>query len=196
MRERIGLIAAVLLDLLGAAIALLVSSRTWQTIHVDRNGLQALRTDLTGHTVDGTVAALAVVGLAAAVAVLATRGTLRRIVGLVLAAAGLTMLWLSIAARGAVGTGEARSDVADKHHGVVLSGASFRVTTHAVWPWLSALGGVFVLAAGVLVAARGHRWKAMSARYEAPAPDDETARARADLSMWNALERGDDPTQS
>jgi uncharacterized membrane protein (TIGR02234 family) len=63
---------------------------------------------------------------------------------------------------------------------------------------LSAVGGVLVLTAGVLVAWHGGRWGAMSARYERPAgagvEDAERSRARADAALWTALERGDDPT--
>jgi uncharacterized membrane protein (TIGR02234 family) len=58
-----------------------------------------------------------------------------------------------------------------------------------------------VIVAGVLVALRGHRWGAMSAKYQPPSArtmtdeDAARARARADASMWSALDRGDDPTR-
>jgi uncharacterized membrane protein (TIGR02234 family) len=63
---------------------------------------------------------------------------------------------------------------------------------------LSVVGGVLILAAGLLIAWHGGQWRAMSARYEAPRRPDEAdperARAKADASLWAALERGEDPT--
>jgi uncharacterized membrane protein (TIGR02234 family) len=100
----------------------------------------------------------------------------------------------------------ARTLVQDKHPGIQLGSAVPHVSVHSGWAVLSCLCGVLVLLAGALVAWRGHRWGAMSAKYEAPvgegqpaarfesAEDAERSRLRADASMWSALDRGDDPT--
>jgi hypothetical protein len=40
----------------------------------------------------------------------------------------------------------------------------------------------------------GHRWAALSGRYEAPDGGAEADRERSDATMWTALDRGDDPT--
>jgi len=55
---------------------------------------------------------------------------------------------------------------------------------------------VIVIVAGALIALRGGHWAAMSARYERPTaePDPERDRLLADRSLWNALDRGEDPT--
>jgi len=56
------------------------------------------------------------------------------------------------------------------------------------------VGGLVIVAAGLLVAWRGTRWPAMSSRYtrqpqrERRAPDDSA-------SLWEALSRGADPTE-
>ena len=63
-----------------------------------------------------------------------------------------------------------------------------------MWPVLAVLCGALVLASGLLVAWRGHRWRALSVRYEAR-PDREADPARVAGSMWSALDRGDDPTR-
>jgi uncharacterized membrane protein (TIGR02234 family) len=81
--------------------------------------------------------------------------------------------------------------------------------THSAWPWLAALGGVLVVAAGVLTVLRGAAWPGMSARYDAPAGKRSAAgprRAAAAASapagqptpadLWKALDRGEDPTAS
>jgi hypothetical protein len=54
---------------------------------------------------------------------------------------------------------------------------------------------VLVLVAGLLTAVRGGQWAGLSARYDRREIDPEQARARADASLWTALERGDDPTE-
>lgn len=202
MRSRAEYGLALLLDLLGAAGALLVSTRAWQTVVTPRP--RPLADDvlrLSGRTVDPAPTALALVALAGVVAVLATRGVPRRLVGAALAAAGAGLVWRSVAAMSAVSAARARSLVEAKHTGVGLE-ATVRpdVAVHAGWPVLSAACGVLVLLAGALIAARGHGWLAMSAKYDAPdarppsSEDEAQQRARADASLWTALDRGDDPT--
>ncbi|MDQ2796646.1 MAG: Trp biosynthesis-associated membrane protein, partial [Actinomycetota bacterium] len=159
---------ALLLDLLGAAGALLVSLPTWQAITVARHDLTGVTVDMTGRDVDSASTALGLVALAGVVAVLATRGLWRRVVGGVLALAGLGLIWRSSAAAGAVGSARARSFVeGHRQTFTVDAGVMPHIAVHAVWPVLSVVCGVLVLASGVLVAARGGRWQAMSARYEA-----------------------------
>jgi uncharacterized membrane protein (TIGR02234 family) len=75
-----------------------------------------------------------------------------------------------------------------------------RIDVHAVWAVLSVGCGALLLVAGLLVVWRGPRWGAMSAKYDRPAgggtaEDEQQARARADASLWSALDRGVDPTE-
>jgi uncharacterized membrane protein (TIGR02234 family) len=212
VRSRIEFGVALLLDLVGAGTALLISVRHWQTVHLVRpRPLADQAFGITGRTVDAGPTALAIVALAGVVAVLAVRGWARRGVGVVLALTGAALVWRSLDDRGAISL--ARAVELRKVQGVdvVLPGSGVTVT--AVWPWLSAGCGVLVLLAGVAVAARGHTWAGMSARYDAPSTaaspasgpitdspiaqddiDEATARARADASLWRALDAGDDPT--
>lgn len=193
---------AILLDLVGAAGALLIAGRTWQTAVTPRP--RPLADDvlgLTGRTLDSASTALGLVALAGVVAVLATRGVGRRIVGVVLALAGALLAWRSVTGLSAISAARARSLVRERHSGVgVDATVAPHLSVHAYWPTLSAVCGVLVLIAGVLVAVRGGGWAGMSARYEAPSAGQPTAedaaaeRARADASMWTALDRGDDPT--
>jgi uncharacterized membrane protein (TIGR02234 family) len=186
--------AALLLDLLGAGAALLVSARHWQTITTPRPApLHDDVLQITGRSVDAAPTALALVALAGVVAVLATRATPRRVVGAVLFLAGLALVWRAIASAGAVSTGRARSLVSDRHTTVDLTGVTPQVVTHTGWATLTAICGLFVAVSGGLVAWRGHRWRVMSARYEAPA-DPARDQARAATTMWSALDRGEDPT--
>ena len=202
MRRVAPFASALLLDLVGAGGVLLVSMRHWQTIRTP----QPTRTDVlsvTGRTVDSASTALGLVALAGVVAVLATHGLARRLVGAVLALAGAGLVWRAVVSASAVGVRRARSLVEQKHRTVDASGVLPHVLTHPAWPVLSAAGGVLVLVAGALIACRGHRWQVMSTRYEPPVDgaasqdgaDAEQQRARAATALWSALDRGEDPTR-
>lgn len=184
---------ALLLDLIGAAGALLIATRHWQTIVTPRpSPLHDDVLQLSGRTVDAAPTALALVALAGVVAVLATRGVVRRAVGGVLALAGLGLIWRAAVSASAVSAGRARSLVSEHHPTVDVSTAVPQVATHGLWPALTIAAGVLVTVSGVLIAWRGHRWQVMSARYEAqPAQDDPEKTA---ATLWSKLDRGEDPT--
>jgi uncharacterized membrane protein (TIGR02234 family) len=203
MRDRAEYGLALLLQLLGAAGALLISTRAWQTVHTARP--KPFRDDvlhLSGRTVDAAPTALALVALAGVIAVIATRGLVRRVIGAVIALAGAGLLWRSLGDLSAVSAARARNLVENKHTGIDVGSAVPHISVTSSWAALSAVCGVLVLVAGLLVVLRGHRWGAMSARYDAPTAtevvddDPDRARARADASMWSALDRGDDPTRA
>ena len=185
---------ALLLDLLGAGGVLLISVREWQTVRVHRPApLHDVVLGVGGRTVDSAPTALALVALAGVVAVLATRGLARRGIGGVLALAGLALAWRAVLAGGPIGTGRARSLLATHRRSVDLTGLHPSVTTHAIWPVLTVLAAALIVAGGGLVAWRGAGWQAMSGRYEAPDPEQESARTAT--TMWTALDRGQDPTE-
>jgi uncharacterized membrane protein (TIGR02234 family) len=199
-RGRAEYAAALLAEALGATAALVVAARTWQTITTPRP--RPFHPDvllISGRTLDAAPTACALVALAGTVAVLATRGWARRSVGLIVALAGVGLLWRSLADAGAVSAGRALTLVR-AHHPLVSVSSAVRpdVTVSRAWPALSALAAALIVLAGLAVAARGARWSGMSARYESPnqRPEEDGAqqRARADASMWSALERGEDPT--
>ncbi|MGW2222707.1 Trp biosynthesis-associated membrane protein [Nonomuraea sp. NPDC001684] len=77
------------------------------------------------------------------------------------------------------------------------------------WPVVAGLGALLLLAGGVLAAVRGGRWAGMSSRYDraADATDERAGgrpgavaatarRGHEDRELWDALDRGDDPTES
>ena len=185
---------ALLLDLVGAAGALLIATQHWQMITTPRPApLHDDVLELSGRTVDSAPTALALVALAGVVAVLATRGVVRRIVGGVLTLAGLALIWRALASAGAVSTRRARSLVSDHHPTVDVSTTIPHVATRAVWPALTVVCGVLIVVAGALVAWRGHRWQVMSARYEAQ-PTEGVDPAKTAATLWTKLDRGEDPT--
>jgi uncharacterized membrane protein (TIGR02234 family) len=203
MRERGEYAVAVLVLLVGAAGALLISTRPWQTVTTMRP--RPFHDDvlhLNGRTVDAAPTAAALVALAGVIAIIATKALMRQVIGAVIALAGGLLVWRSATGFAAVDADRARSLVESRHSGVDVGAAVPRVAASSVWPVLSLTCGVLVVLAGALVAVRGSGWRAMSAKYEAPSvavltdEDAARARARADASMWTALDRGDDPTRS
>ncbi|MEV4708246.1 Trp biosynthesis-associated membrane protein [Actinoplanes sp. NPDC049316] len=168
----------VLCSVAGAAVALFGVTRTWAVEVTTRPGLPELRSTRTGTEVAPWVLALALVALAGGGALLATRGAVRRVLGALLALAGLGVV------AGAI-TGRAGLDV-----GAAGAGGT-------VWPVACVAGGLLVLAGGWSALRHGHEWPGMGARYErrpqeAPAaPEDQRVDTRA---AWDALDRGDDPT--
>ncbi len=198
-RSRAEFATALVLELVGAAGALLIAGRGWQTIVIPRpRPLGDAVLQLTGRAVDSASTALALVALAGVVAVLATRGSGRVVIGAVLAVAGTGLVWRAVAGATAVGPLRARAFV-QSHPGIgVDPGAVSRVTVHSGWAVLSACCGLLVLAAGLVIMLRGRHWASMSARYEAPAARDDvdaqTALTRASAALWGALDRGQDPT--
>ncbi|MDG4805265.1 Trp biosynthesis-associated membrane protein [Micromonospora sp. WMMD1120] len=173
---------AVLLCLAGAGLALWAATRGWSVELTARPApLPPVRGTRTGASLLPWLPALAVVTLAGAGAVLATRGRVRRVLGVLLAALGLVV---------AGGGGYAL--------GADLGGPVSRQ-----WPALCLLGGLAAAVGGGWTALRGGDWPAMGARYERPARVPEAATAagsstplagRRTTEAWNALDRGEDPT--
>jgi uncharacterized membrane protein (TIGR02234 family) len=186
--------AALLLDLVGAAGALLVASQHWQTITWRRTApLPDVTREVSGRTIDAGPTALALVALAGVVAVLATRGLVRRIIGVVVALAGLGLIWRSLMSADAVSASRAREIVGAPYFDIGFPPPFTQVETHALWPVLTVVCGALVAVAGALIAWRGHRWQVMSARYETP-PTQESDPAKTAATLWTKLDRGEDPT--
>ncbi|GAB3984469.1 hypothetical protein GCM10027615_72100 [Plantactinospora veratri] len=124
---------AVLFCLVGAGLAVFAATRTWSVELTARPApLPPGRVTRTGGDLLPWLPALALVGLAAAGAVLGTRGIGRRLVGGVLA-----LLGIGVAA------------------GAGYAGFGAGGELSAGWPLLCALGGLLAGAAGGLTAVRG-----------------------------------------
>ena len=182
MTARRELQAAVGLCLLGAALVLLAVSRPWVVLE-DTAGLtiSSVRTTVDGSSVAGGAQALGYVGLAGVVALAATRRWGRLVVGLLVTAAGVGVV-IDVVTALADGLG-ARAGGAGR---VVAS-------TAPGWAWVALVGGLLLVASGALVAVRGRRWAALSSSYEPPAARED-APPVTDKGVWDALDRGEDPT--
>lgn len=211
LRGRGGFTLALATTSVAAGGALLVAGRPWQTIAVQRpRPLADEVLHVSGRTLQPALTALAIVAVAGAVAVLATKGGARRIVGTLLALTGVTLLILTVPHLRGVSPERARELVRSAGTGVGLAATqSPTVSVQVLWPLLTLGCGLGILAAGVLVTVLGNTWSGLSNRYEAPTvptvstvPEAPTAlnpgpraeRPRADAALWNSLDRGDDPT--
>ncbi|GAA1514923.1 TIGR02234 family membrane protein [Sphaerisporangium rubeum] len=181
----------------GAAAALIAGGRTWATVQF--HGAPAVRAapvEVTGNDLVPALGPLALAAFAAVVAVLATRGVWRAIVGVVIALCGAAV---AVTALRGVSTGQV---VAVARERVTLAaGDQAAVTATWSWPALAALGGAVLAAAGLTAVLRGRHWPGMSTRYDRPTgttPSTEASRSAtprdADRGMWEALDRGEDPT--
>jgi uncharacterized membrane protein (TIGR02234 family) len=183
--------AAVLLCLVGACVVLVGAGRAWTTVELPAGPLAGARTaNSTGGELVPGVRALGLVGLAGVVALAATRRTGRTVVGVVLLFTGVGVVAAVLAPD--------LSAAALRDAGGATAGASGTVTTTG-WPWLAGAGGVLLAAAGGLTALRGRSWPGLGQRYEAPAQSGAAAGHREPVAatergLWEALDRGEDPT--
>jgi uncharacterized membrane protein (TIGR02234 family) len=172
------LAGTLILGVAGAGLATYAITRTWSEQVTTRAGMSALRAARTGADIEPWVLGLALVALAGAGALLATRGLFRRLLGGLLAVVGAGISAGAIAGRAGLEVGAAGA------------GAT-------VWPVACVLGGLSVLLGGLSAARYGHEWPGMGARYDrrSAAPADLEVDQRVDTrAAWDALDRGDDPT--
>jgi uncharacterized membrane protein (TIGR02234 family) len=174
---------AVVLCLSGSGLVLLAAGRGWLVATSPAVAPLPPRTVRLTGAVLTPLRPLGGLGLAGVVALAATRGLGRLLVGVVVLAAGAGAVAACLALLADPAARAAAHDVYT---------ASTRTTG---WPYAGLLGGVLLLAAGLLVAVRGRRWAALSRRYEAPGTREERPPARPEVAVWDALDRGEDPTR-
>ncbi|WP_280305209.1 TIGR02234 family membrane protein [Nocardia abscessus] len=193
-----------------AAAALWASSRmTWVTVS-SSDGLTQPRTDhLNGGVWFGALTPLALVLLASIAAVLATRGWLRRVVGVVIA------LVAAVAAVPAFALLTGSGKTAERAAALAELPARAQVetaTTSAFPAVLALLGAIAAFGAGALLARMPAEAARLSGKYDNPVfrRADATAeltqrRARSseepssphlsERVLWDALDAGTDPTE-
>ncbi|GAA4716818.1 hypothetical protein GCM10023263_67700 [Phytohabitans rumicis] len=130
---------AVLACLAGAGLALFAATRTWSVTELYRPVPFGPGADKhTGGELIQWLPPLAVVGLAGAGAIVATRGRVRQVLGVLLLCLGAG----------------------------VAGGGAHGLTWATGWPLACIAGGLLIAAGGALVAVRGLRWPSLGTRYE------------------------------
>ena len=197
------LTAAALGCLLASGLVLVAVGRPWVRFTVVQFGVGTatgldVRSTATGHDVAGASSALGLVVLAGVVALPATRGVSRVIVGALtlLSGVGIVVATWASAFDPSAAVASRASQVAGLH------GAKASEIAATGWPWLVIVGGLLAVLVGVLTIARSRRWPAMGRRYEAgrkpvPVRSSESSSSETSSSetwMWDRLDEGDDPT--
>jgi uncharacterized membrane protein (TIGR02234 family) len=217
---------ALLAGLVGAGLVLLAVREQWaQAVFTQPKPLPAQVVDVSGNDLVPLASALALAALAGLAAVIATRGRLRQVAGVLLAlfgagtgAAVMTTVTaatvVSVAASKVAspesaalsGTGAGSTTSGSAGGGVLVVSGS---TGHAIMtgtPWHVAvlIGALLIFVAGLATALRGPDWPVMSARYDAPgghgaggkeAAASAGASPRDAATMWESLNEGGDPTE-
>jgi uncharacterized membrane protein (TIGR02234 family) len=202
---------ALLTGAVGAGLVLLALRAQWaQAVFTPQKPLTAEVVNVSGTDLVPLAGGLGLAALAALVAVIATRGWVRRAVGVLLAlfgagagAAVLTRVTaqtvLSVAAgkvaspESAALSGAAGSTTGGSSGGsalVVTDGAGHAVMTGAPWQVAVIIGAILVFAAGMATVLRGQDWPVMSARYDAPGAKPAGARAAAKAEAATAGAEG------
>ena len=201
-RRELGAVVGVLVA--GGTLALVVAQATW--LHLDSRGSHISATlgtdfatvvslDVKGSDAVPLVVPLAVLALAGAVGLLATRGLPRRVVGALLGLAGLGLAVSSIAL--AVHPTSVIPDELRRQSLDASLAPGLGTSASWWWPVLAALGGLLVVTGGSLALLHSARWPAMGARFDAPVGASAAGPAAEGLEYgdaWSALDRGEDPT--
>lgn len=193
----------------GAGLIFLAASQSWAQVTIPREPpLGALHVKGTGKAFEPLLTGVALVGLAGIVGIIAAKKWGRVIVGAVLAASGVAAV-ISAASHLAE---PSRSDVtnllADRRSVGIALDIAPTSEVHVIWPIVAVVGAILLVATGIYTMIRGRRWPGMSSRYSAPrksggestagtAQHERTGASRpaTPTAMWNALDRGDDPTE-
>jgi uncharacterized membrane protein (TIGR02234 family) len=193
------LMTAVLLLMIGAGLAWTCLGRVW--LHgvpraLDGHDLSGVDVHTAGPTTVtgrelGVSVGLPLAALAAAGAVLASRRNVRFLVGLLAVVVTAGLLAVDIRA---IGRRDSYVPLKTFEH----IGESPPAPGVTVWAYLALLGAVFALSGALLVLVRGRGWPALGQRYEAPdaskVAEPVAAQAVGDRGVWDALDRGEDPT--
>lgn len=154
----------LLAGILAAALAALAASRDWTSTTETGHAGITATTAQAGTDLASWALPCALAGGAAFLAMLATGNRARRFLGVLACLAGL-----AAALAGALHLG---------------AGA---------WPITLAAAGLALAAAGAATTARAGGWPDSGARYDA-APAEANAIAEDPVSLWNALDSGQDPS--
>jgi len=190
------MVLALALGAVGAALVLLAVRQDWAHVRIAAPPpLPGSDAPVTGQDLVPAAAALAVAVLASLAAVVATRKTARKLVGLALAVLGagiaavvslrVTAADVIAAAAGSAGSpvpaGSVSAGGAQGGGAPPIAGFAAHVAmTATAWRLLAVAGSAAVVAAGLLAIWRGSRWPVMSSRFDPP------QRARPRPSARNA----------
>lgn len=190
----------LVVGLIGAVAVTVGVTKPWATATAHQAGLPEIQAQVSGADLAPLSGALGVVILAAFGAVVATRGWVRRVLGVVIMVAAAVVLVSTIDPPGA--TSALREGLSAKG----WSGGDYTTST-AGWRWVCLGGAVLCIAAGLAISLYGARWATMGRQYDAPAGGEpasvesggSTSADAGDESLtgadvWREIDQGRDPT--
>lgn len=190
LADRRGYIVGLSSMLVGSALAWWSASATWVLVETSLLGdstasemtdVQAVGLlGVSGGNVVSIAAAAPIIGFAGLAGVIGSRGWLRRIVGVVVAIAGIALCASAVRFLSMMTVGSPTPG------GVSGSGDQNVVTVLTVWPVVAMVAGLLLLVGGLLTTTVGHRWPTLGAGYERKSTQPRDA--------WEALDAGLDPT--
>lgn len=183
MTGRRGLLVVVVGCLSSGALVLLASGRVWGRATLTAATGARVHESVTGHAVAPALPALGFALLVLAGAVIAVRSWVRRLVGLVVVVVGGAVAGIGLTTHDEIAAALGRHAFAVQHVAV-------RVPFSA-WAMVTVVAGALAVLVGAATVLVGTRWPALGARYETPAARPQ---ADPDVSTWEALDRGEDPT--
>ena len=184
--------SALMLLAAGALLLILSSSMTWASATTAIAGASVA---LDGATCLPGGRAVALVSLAAIGGLLAARGVLRLLIGLVVTVASLGVLAACVSA-----LRNGFAEVAAAALPASVDGSAAVVIERSVsGPLVAVIGLLAVVGGGVLTVLTYRRWPALGSRYERPVEGNPgvvngPGEPRGSADLWTALDRGEDPT--
>lgn len=185
----------MLLGLLGAVVALATSTRIWITVQPQMGNVKIPLIEVTGSDAATAVAALAVVALAGSLAAMIAGKVARYIIAVILLLVGAGIIASAVSVL--VDPVAAASTKVGEATGLNAAGADYALS---IWPYVAVLGGIILIINAAVLAVAGRHW-AGSRKYarDAQAVRDQAAAPSGngqidEISGWDSLSRGDDPT--
>ena len=184
--DRRSMQVAMVAVLAGVMLAATGAGQAWARVSaaVELPGIGSARlggAELTGNDL-APLGALALLGLVLLVAVAATRGRGRWVVGLALLALGVALVL-----GGVLGGQQVADEAVQRARSGVLegipAGTGLRVATPRAGPALVVAGGLLLAAAGAEALRRGARWPALGEAFRAP-PDRAQPATGQDEPPW------------
>jgi uncharacterized membrane protein (TIGR02234 family) len=196
-RRRLVMVCAALLA--GAAALEGAARAAWFTAGVDAVGRGTVPVTAAGADLVPALTAVALLAVAAVAAAVALAGVARRVLGVLVAAAGT---WVGVATGGLLLVPPAPAELAALP-GAPAGGTAVGAVLLRLGPLPALLGALLLLAAGITLAFAERRLARLGARYAARPAAGATPGARAaaaqrdpdpDRLAWDALDAGHDPT--
>ena len=170
------------IELLSAVIVLVALSRPWVVASYSETGFPTVNLSLSANQLNSTLNGLAIAAAASALGVVATRGIFRRLVGAVILAIGVGIVFAT-----ANLINNLDVFVGSQFEQAIGREVTGWVADTSSYAWLVIPAGISIALCGLAIALKSFE-TGMSKRYERnPASESQ-------LTPWQALDQGIDPT--